>query len=385
MASRLRALLAFLSVLALLLLLRAAHYVTQRPVRRRVQRAAEASGAMQTTRGSEPILRRPPRATASLLVAFDMLVSPEVGARAAEAPRLEEQSLQCVQYSGPMFLPNNPSGKAPTRAVPGLRMPDALESQPTLHPTRLPLRAFSLHDVSLRHGSRFHVAQQTNVEWLRQLDPDRLLFFFRSLAQLPQPRAGLKPYGGWESAGVGLRGHMVGHYLSASAMAAASTGDAFLRTRLDNLTRDLEQVQEALGDGYLSAFPEAEFTQLEDFKAPYAWVPYYVMHKLLAGLLEVHRLWACKRALAISTRLAEHLARRVQRILAMGIERWHTLINQEVGGMSEALTDLALATANSSWLQLASMFERPCFIRPLALQYQRERALAAAAAAAGEV
>ena len=34
--------------------------------------------------------------------------------------------------------------------------------------------------------------------------------------------------------------------------------------------------------------------------------------------------------------------------------------------MSEALSDLARLTHNDSWLQLAAMFERPCFIGSLA-------------------
>ena len=57
----------------------------------------------------------------------------------------------------------------------------------------------------------FGVAQRTNAAFLRELDPDRLLYFFRRLANLRQPRAeGLLPYGGWESQGSGLRGEPSG-------------------------------------------------------------------------------------------------------------------------------------------------------------------------------
>ena len=38
-------------------------------------------------------------------------------------------------------------------------------------------------------------------------------------------------------------------------------------------------------DGYLSAFPPEEFAQTETFSSRSPAVPYYVMHKLLAGLL----------------------------------------------------------------------------------------------------
>jgi hypothetical protein len=64
-------------------------------------------------------------------------------------------------------------------------------------------------------------AQQLNARYLAALDPDRLLHSFRTTAGLPSDAA---PYGGWETPGVEVRGHFVGHYLSALAMAVNSTG-----------------------------------------------------------------------------------------------------------------------------------------------------------------
>ena len=90
---------------------------------------------------------------------------------------LDEETLTCVQYSGPCFFMNHPDGIAPTQQVPAARLPadEALEHQPALTPATLALQPFSLHDVRLLPGTRFHTAQQTNVEWLRRLEPDRLL------------------------------------------------------------------------------------------------------------------------------------------------------------------------------------------------------------------
>ena len=70
------------------------------------------------------------------------------------------------------------------------------------------------------------------------------------------------------------------------------------------------------------------------------------MHKLLAGLLDYHRLWephATKPpglALSVAINLAQHLKARVLKVLGRGLHTWRTFINQEVGGMSEALADL---------------------------------------------
>lgn len=54
--------------------------------------------------------------------------------------------------------------------------------------------------------------EELNVTFLKSLDIDRLLHNFRITAGLISKAI---PFGGWESLGIGLRGHFVGHYLSA--------------------------------------------------------------------------------------------------------------------------------------------------------------------------
>lgn len=153
-------------------------------------------------------------------------------------------------------------------------LPMALDDQPRASPTsRTPLLPFELADVRLEPLSRFGVAQRTNAAFLRLLDTDRLLFFFRRLANLPQPRATAQPYGGWESQGSGLRGEFTGHYLHAAAAVAAAGDDVILRERCEHVVRILEECQDAAGDGYLSAFPQSEFATVEDFKSRAPWVP----------------------------------------------------------------------------------------------------------------
>ena len=87
---------------------------------------------------------------------------------------------------------------------------------------KVPLRAepFRLTQVRLLDGPYKH-AQELDHKYLLSLDPDRLLFSFRANAKLPK-RANVKPYGGWEAPSVELRGHFVGHYLSACSLMYAS-------------------------------------------------------------------------------------------------------------------------------------------------------------------
>ena len=81
--------------------------------------------------------------------------------------RLAEESLECSNYAGPMFLPYNPGGHIRKKnSIRAAKLPDALEAQPTLRPTRWPLAPFSVHDVRLLPGSRFAAAEATNLAFL---------------------------------------------------------------------------------------------------------------------------------------------------------------------------------------------------------------------------
>jgi len=73
------------------------------------------------------------------------------------------------------------------------------------------LEEVSLHDVRLDPDgdAAYGRAQRTNLEYLLLLDPDRLVWSFRTQAGLPAPG---EPYGGWEGPDVELRGHFVGKH-----------------------------------------------------------------------------------------------------------------------------------------------------------------------------
>ena len=68
---------------------------------------------------------------------------------------------------------------------------------------------------------------------------------------------GAEPLGGWEAPENELRGHFTGHYLTACALLAAGTGDAALAASGRRTVEGLAACQHALGNGYLSAFPES--------------------------------------------------------------------------------------------------------------------------------
>jgi hypothetical protein len=91
------------------------------------------------------------------------------------------------------------SSLAPRR-LPGNGAPPLLRAQP-----------FDLHLVRLHDGPWLR-ALETNRAYMMALEPDRLLHMFRVTAGLP---SSAEPYLGWEAPNNELRGHFVGHYLSA--------------------------------------------------------------------------------------------------------------------------------------------------------------------------
>src|SRR5690349_16052467 len=90
---------------------------------------------------------------------------------------------------------------------------------------------FALGDVRLLDGP-YRDAMVRDQQYLLSLDQDRLLHNFRMTAGLPSTA---QPLGGWESPDTELRGHAVGHYLSAVSIMYASTGDERFKTKADSL------------------------------------------------------------------------------------------------------------------------------------------------------
>src|SRR5262245_62896379 len=108
----------------------------------------------------------------------------------------------------------------------------------------LPLTAVRLTGGPLKR------AQELDANYLLELEPDRMLAFYRQRAGLV-PKA--QPYGGWDGDGRNLTGHIAGHYLSAVSLMWAATGDVRFKERADYIVSELTAVQDKHGDGYLSA------------------------------------------------------------------------------------------------------------------------------------
>ena len=226
----------------------------------------------------------------------------------------------------------------------------------------LPAQPFPLSQVRLL-DSPFRDAMVRDENYLLSLDCDRLLRNFRVNANLPTDA---KPYGGWEDPNCELRGHSVGHYLSACSLMFASTGDARFKERVDKIVAGFAECQKALATngshaGYLSAFPESFIDRVENRKP--VWAPWYTLHKIMAGLLEANQLCGNTQALEVLTNMANWVKFRVDN-LPEG--KMQASLNTEFGGMNEVLANLYGVTGNADYLKTAEAFNQKKLFDPLA-------------------
>lgn len=207
--------------------------------------------------------------------------------------------------------------------------------------------------------------EQMDIDFIRSLDPNRLLHTFRLTAGIPSEA---EPLGGWEGPHVGLRGHFTGHYLSAVSTLVCRYGDAELNARLTYLIDELERCQQAHGTGYLSAFPETDFDVLET-QFGGVWAPYYTIHKLLQGLLDAYTLAGHDKAYAMALRMADYIEARMARLPSESLFRMFDTRaanpSNEAGGMNEVLYKLYSLSHDPKHLRLAHLFDPEWFATPL--------------------
>jgi DUF1680 family protein len=230
------------------------------------------------------------------------------------------------------------------------------QSKPMAAPAvPLKVHAFPLMDVRLLDGP-FKRAMELDKQYLLSLDVDSLLHNFRVNAGLP---SSAKPLGGWEEPKCELRGHFVGHYLSACALMYASTGDEKIKQKGDAVVAGLAECQAKIGNGYLSAFPEEFFDRVESRNK--VWAPYYTLHKIYAGLLDMYECCGNQQALDVCRKFANWVIARNDKL---SDEQMQKMLGAEHGGMCEVLANLYGITGEEKYLAIARRFNHQAIIGP---------------------
>ena len=263
-----------------------------------------------------------------------------------------EQALINVPQAGGATAPAGPE-LARATPVPGGYAPDGTAGRAAA----LPLR-----DVELL-ASPFRDNQARNTAYLTFLDLDRMLRPFRLNYGLPSSAL---PCGGWERPASQIRGHTTGHLMSALALTYANTGNPDALARGRYLVGELAAMQArarqaGFRPGYLSAFPEVYFDWLEEGRP--IWSPYYMIHKYLAGLLDQYQLAGDPLALDVAARLGDWVDWRTARL---PYAQMQMVLQNEFGGLPEALANLYTITGRERYLAAAQRFYHAQVLDPLA-------------------
>jgi hypothetical protein len=163
----------------------------------------------------------------------------------------------------------------------------------------------------------------------------------------------------------------------------AQIGDRECRHRADYIVNELAIVQKRRGTGYVGAlgrrrkdntivdgeeiFPELMKGQIESsgFDLNGAWSPLYTVHKLFAGLLDIHAGWGNARAMAVAVGLAGYFGRV---FASLDDAQMQKMLACEYGGLNESYAELFARTGDRRWLVVAERLYDRKVLDPLAAQ-----------------
>ncbi len=156
----------------------------------------------------------------------------------------------------------------------------------------------------------FRKRMELNREYLLSLDDRALLqnYALEAGEQLEGLQSIEDPdkswlHWGWEAPSCQLRGHFLGHWMSAAAYLVRSENDRVLRARLYNIIDKLREYQLKNGGRWVGPIPEKYFELL--LAGQYIWSPQYTMHKLFMGLLDTYECTGYDPALTIVSHLSD--------------------------------------------------------------------------------
>lgn len=230
---------------------------------------------------------------------------------------------------------------------------------------RLYHNEFPLSDVTLLDGP-FEKARDLNINTLLEYHVDRLLAPYRKETGLPPKDSSYK---NWE----GLDGHIGGHYLSALAINTA-TGNAECKRRMLYAISELKACQEAntknhpdWGTGYVGGVPNSAVIwstfKNGDFKAFHAaWVPWYNVHKMYAGLRDAWLYTGNEEAKNIFLKFCDWA---IHITANLSDEQMQAMLDTEQGGMNEVLADAYQITGDTKYLTAAKRFSHRMLLDPM--------------------
>ena len=224
------------------------------------------------------------------------------------------------------------------------------------------LRNISYNQVTLRDNELLR-RRDANWDYMLSLRNDHLLLNHALEAGISTGFGDFdhtKIHGGWESPVCQVRGHFVGHWLSAAAKRYAATGEAVIKARADDIVDKLAFYQAENGGRWACSIPEKYMDWIA--KGKRIWAPQYTIHKTLMGLVDMYILAGSQKALDVAMNLAHWFYDWTEQFSR---EQLDDILDVETGGMLEIWAELYGITKEGFCKELMERYYRSRLFDPL--------------------
>ena len=212
-----------------------------------------------------------------------------------------------------------------------------------------------IHDGDLRRR------EGANKDYLMKLTIDNLLINFKLEAgRFTGREIPADAHTGWESPVCQLRGHFLGHWLSAAAIHYDATGDRELKVKADLIIDELAECQKDNGGQWIGPIPEKYLHWIANGKS--IWAPQYNLRKIFMGLVDMYIYAGSKKALEIADRFADWF---VAWSGTFTREKFDDILDVETGGMLEVWAELLHITGDDKYKTLLERYYRNRLFQPL--------------------
>jgi DUF1680 family protein len=201
-----------------------------------------------------------------------------------------------------------------------------------------------------------HDRLERNTRYLLSLRSDNLLrpFWFEAgLYQMTTKKTGI--HWGWDSPFSYIRGTFTGHWLSAAAQVIARNENRELRVKAEHIVDEIARCQKENGGRWAFGIPEKYLYWLRDGKV--TWASQYVCHKVMMGLLDMHRFLGNETALPVVKNCADWFYDFTSTFDRKTMDEM--MDRDETGGIMELWADLYGITGDERHLELIRRYERP--------------------------
>lgn len=200
-----------------------------------------------------------------------------------------------------------------------------------------------------------------NREYLMKLSNDNLLLNFKLEAGRYSGRElGSDAHKGWESPVCQLRGHFLGHWLSAAAIHYNMSSDMELKSKADAIVDELAECQKDNGGQWAGPIPEKYLYWIAEGKP--VWAPQYTLHKVFMGLVEMYLYGKNQKALEVADRFADWFVEWSGRYSR---DKFDDILDIETGGMLEVWAELLHITGKDKYRILLQRYYRDRLFGPL--------------------